>query len=96
MPLTIARTLGSSKVTCRRVKPALISLRSWRCRGGSVKIRLPSWNGSGWAGSGMLIPLVDVNSAGLPDTKRMSSYFASAQKFVTSFHTTGELARSSR
>ena len=44
----------------------------------------------------MLIPFVEVNSAGLLDTKRMSSYFANAQNFATSFHTTGEFARSSR
>ena len=47
IPLTISRTLGSSNVTWRRVKPELMSLRSCRCRGGSVKIRLPSWTGLG-------------------------------------------------
>ena len=96
MPLTISRTFGSSKVTWRRVKPALMSLRSCRCRGGSVKMRLPSCTGSGWLGSGMVIPFVDVNRPGLPDTKRTSSYLVSAQNFVTSFHTTGVVARSSR
>ena len=96
MPLTISRTLGSSNVTCRRVKPELMSLRSCRCRGGSVKIRLPSWTGLGMAGSGIVMPLVDVNVSGWPDTKRTSSYFVNAQKFVTSFHTTGVVLRSSR
>ena len=42
------------------------------------------------------MPLVEVNMAGLLDTKRMSSYFSSAQKFVTSFQHTGDVARSSR
>ena len=37
----------------------------------------------------MVMPLVEVNAAGLLDTKRMSSYFSSAQKLVTSFQHTG-------
>ena len=41
------------------------------------------------------MPLVEVNRAGLLDTYRMSSYLSSAQNFVTSFQTTGDLARSS-
>ena len=48
------------------------------------------------AGSGIVMPFVDVNRPGLPETKRTSSYLVSAQKFVTSFHTTGVVARSSR
>ena len=44
----------------------------------------------------MVMPLVDENMAGLLDTKRMSSYFSSAQKLVTSFQHTGDVARSSR
>ena len=42
------------------------------------------------------MPRVEVNVAGLLDTKRMSSYFNSAQKLVTSFQHTGAVARSSR
>ncbi len=61
-----------------------------------MKIRLPGWTGLGMFGSGMVMPWVDENSAGLLDTKRMSSYFDSAQKFVTSFQHTGAVARSSR
>ena len=96
IPRTISRIFGSSTATRRRVKPELISLRSCRCRGGSLKIRLPSCTGLGIAGSGMVMPLVEENSAGLLDTKRMSSYFSSAQKLVTSFQHTGSVARSSR
>ena len=78
------------------MNPELISLRICRCRGGSVKMRLPSCTGFGIAGSGMVMPLVEENRAGLLDTKRMSSYFSSAQKLVTSFQHTGDVARSSR
>ena len=35
------------------------------------------------------MPLVELNMAGLLDTKRTSSYFSSAQKLVTSFQHTG-------
>lgn len=96
MPLTISRAFASSNVTCRLVKPALISLRSCRCRGGSVKIRLPSCTGVSICGSGIVIPLVEVNSPGLLETYRMSSYFVSAQNSVSAFHTTGVFARNSR
>jgi len=96
MPPTISRIFGSRMVTCRRVKPELISLRSCRCRGGSVKMRPPSCTGLAICGSGMVTPLVEENRAGLLDTKRTSSYFSSAQKLVTSFQQTGDVARSSR
>ena len=45
-----ARSRGSSArapPTRRRVNPELISLRSCRCRGGSLKMRLPSCTGFG-------------------------------------------------
>ena len=61
-----------------------------------MKIRLPGCTGFGSAGSGMVMPLVEVNVAGLLDTNRMSSYLSSAQKLVTSFQHTGAVARSSR
>ena len=41
------------------------------------------------------MPLVEENVSGLVDTYRMSSYFSSAQNFVTSFQHTGSVARSS-
>ena len=50
----------------------------------------------GIAGSGIVMPLADENSAGLLETKRMSSYLSSAQNLVTSFQCTGDVARSSR
>lgn len=59
-------------------------------------MRLPSCTGFGITGSGIVMPFADENFPGLLETKRMSSYLHSAQKFVTSFHTTGEVARSSR
>jgi hypothetical protein len=96
MPRTISRIFGSSTETRRRVNPELISLRICRCRGGSVKIRLPGCTGLGSCGSGIVMPWVEVNRAGLLDTNRMSSYFSSAQKLVTSFQHTGAVARSSR
>ena len=39
----------------------------------------------------MVMPWVEVNSAGLLDTYRMSSYLSSAQKLVTSFQHTGDV-----
>ena len=96
MPRTISRIFGSSTATRRRVKPELISLRICRCRGGSVKIRPPGCTGLGIAGSGMVMPLVELKVAGLLDTNRTSSYLSSAQKLVTSFQHTGAVARSSR
>ena len=81
IPYTISRTFGSRIATCRRVNPVLISLRSCRCRGGSVKIRLPSCTGFGITGSGIVMPLVEENRAGLLETYRMSSYLSSAQNF---------------
>lgn len=82
--------------TRRWVNPALMSLRSRRCRGRSVKMRLPVCAGFAIVGSGMVMPLAEQNIAGLLDTKRMSSYFNRAQNFVTSFQHTGDVARSSR
>jgi hypothetical protein len=95
MPYTISRTFGSRMATCRRVNPVLMSLRSCRCRGGSVKMRLPSCTGFGNTGSGMVMPFVDEKVFGLVDTYRMSSYLSSAQNSVTSFQHTGAVARNS-
>ena len=72
-----------------------MSLRSCRWRGGSVKIRLPGCTGLSNIGSGIVMPLVDVNIAGSPDTNRTSSYLRRAQNLVTSFQQTGAFARSS-
>ena len=91
-----ARSFGSRMATCLRVNPELISLRSCRCRGGSVKIRLPSSTGFSSVGSGTVMPLADENSAGLVDTKRTSSYLSNPQNPAASFQHTGSLARSSR
>lgn len=90
------RSLGSRMATWRRVKPVLINLRSCRCRGGSVKIRLPSSTGFSTAGSGMVMPLAEENNAGLVDTYRTSSYFSSPQNPASAFQHTGSVARSSR